>query len=345
MKLSRRYLGCTFATLGVLLNTLTTVPSAAASGADYDGNGFSEIPILVPGGSGRLAWKLFDPASGATTTFLPSFGKLGDGLIIANWLYPKVTSAGVLSTPNAASKGRMVWTIRTNVISKKGRVTITAIKQHQKFLGRPGETIVTGGDFDGDGISDAVVLANRGTGFYKWGLRANFFLASYNPGLNVNRAYFDFGSLGRDIPFYLNPDGKSDWFAVLRRSGSRYTILMTQPFTRETRTIDVGSLEDSSHPPIPLQQDDGSDYLVFWSTSGRNTDLVVKKLDGKTVYTTSIPIAGTVTVGNYGPGSGEEIAVSAEGRFFTINPITARVVETAGPVGISADAININVLR
>ncbi len=345
MRLSTRFVVSACASLGILCTALTSPSSAIAAGADYDGNGFSEIPVLVPSAGGQLEWKLFDPASGITTTFLPSFGRLGNGLIIANWLYPKVTSAGVLNKPNAASKGRLVWTIQTAVTSKRGTRTKTTIKQHQKFLGRPGETIITGGDFDGDRIGDAVVLANRGTGFYKWGLRAKFFLASYNPGLNVNRAYFDFGVRGKDIPFYLNPSGKSDWFAVLRESGGTYNVLMTQPFTRETRTIEIGPLADGSHPPVPLQQDDGSDYLVFWAVSGNNTNIVVKNLQGQTVYSTDMPLAGTVTVGNYGPGAGEEIAVSAEGRFFIINPITARVIETSGPVGIAADGININLLR
>jgi len=345
MKLAGRSLASTLAILGILVHSVTSSPSAVAAGADYDGNGFSEIPVLVPSTGGALEWRLFDPASGATSAFLANFGKLGNGIIIANWLYPKVTSAGVLSKPSTASKGRMVWTIRTNVISGKGTSKAKTIKQHQKFLGRPGDTIVTGGDFDGDGISDAVVLANRGTGFYKWGLRANFFLASYNPGLNVNRAYFDFGVLGQDIPFYLNPEGDRDWFAVLRKSGKTYNILMTQPFTRETRTIQVGRLADGTHPPVPLQQDDRSDHLVFWAVSGGSTNLVVKNLQGRTVYSTELPIAGTVTVGNYGPGAGEEIAVSAKGRFFIINPITARVIETSGPVGIAADAVNIHKIR
>jgi len=344
MKLSGHSAASVVATLGFLFTTLTSPPSAIAAGADYDGNGFSEIPVLVPGPGGRLAWKLFDPASGATTTFLSSFGKLGDGLIVANWLYPTVTSAGVLSRPDAKSQGRLTWTIRTNVIPKTGRSRTPTIKQHQKHLGRPGETIITGGDFDGDQIADAVVLANRGTGFYKWGLRAKFFLASYNPGLHVNRAYFDFGKFGKDIPFFLNPDGKSDWFAVLRKGEVSYNVMMTQPFTREVRTIEVGSLADGTHPPVPLQQDDGTDYLVFWAIAGNTTNIVVKDLRGETVYATNLPISGTVTVGNYGPGAGEEIAVSAEGRFFIINPIANRVVETAGPSGIAADAININVL-
>jgi hypothetical protein len=340
MKVTTRFFAAVFACVAIFFNCLFSSPVAFAAGADYDGNGFSEIPVLVQSAGRGLEWKLFDPSSGATTTFLPNFGKVGNGIIIANWLYPTVTSAGVLSKPSAASKGRMVWTIRTNVVPKRGGAA--TIKQHKKFLGRPADKFITGGDFDGDGVSDAVVLANRGTRFYKWGLRSNFFLASYNPTLHVNRAYFDFGIRGKDLPFYLNPDGKSDWFAVLRNSGSSYNILMTQPFTRETRTIQLGSLADGSHPPIPLQQDDGSDYLVFWAASANNINIVVKDLQGQSVYSTDVPIAGTVTVGNYGAGPGEEIAVSGGGRFFIINPISGRIVELSGPSGTSADAVNIN---
>ena len=284
-------------------------------------------------------------ASGATTTFLSKFGKLGDALILANWIYPKVTSAGILSRPNAKSGGRLVWSLRTPVISKKGAVKTTTILTHKKYLGRSGDTIVTGGDFDGDKASDALVIVNRGTGVYTWGLRANFFLASYNPGSHVNRAYFDFGRQGKDIPFFLNPDGQRDWFALLRKSGKTYKVMMTQPFTQENRTISVGTLADGSHPPVPLQQDDGSDLLVFYAVAGGKTNLVVKNLAGRTLYSIDIPIEGTVTVGNYTAGAGEEIAVSAGGRFFIANPVTRRVFETTGPDGIPADSININKLR
>lgn len=342
------------ACLGILASD-----KAQAAGADYDGNGFAEIPVLATSAKGSFQWQLFDPVSGATTTFTRGLGKPGDGFIIANWLYRKVTSAGVVTAPSAKSRGRLVWTIRTNVVKtsrsnrnsrrsrrirKTSRSRTFQVQQHTKYLGRRGEIIITGGDFNGNGFSDALVLVNRGSGSYKWGLRGDFFLASYNPGLNVNRAYFDFGRFGVDKPFFFNPDGKSDWFAVLSPSARGYDVVFTQPFTKEVRSFPVGSIPDGANVPLPVQQDDRRDLLVFYGTSGGETQLVVKDLRGATVASFEVPLTGDITVGNYGPGPGEEIAVSSQGRFFIINPNTGRTIETSGPVGIAADSININTL-
>jgi len=325
--------------------------TARAAGADYDGNGFSEIPVLSTGANGQYVWTLFDPFSGKSTTFTKEFGTGADRLTLANWIYPKVTSAGVVSVPNAHSNGRLVWRIRTAV--KNGRTTrgrrVRArgftIKEQVKYLGRPGDLLLTGGDFNGDKVADAVVITDRGTGRHKWGLRGSFFLAGYNPGLNVNRAYFDFGVIGVDRPFFMNPDGKSDWFAVVRNvGGGQQQVILTQPFTKQNRTINVGTVPDENAMPVPLAQDDGSDRLVFFGVHNNQTDIQVKDLDGRTVYQTTLPIAGDLTVGNYGPGPGEEIAVSSSGTFFVLNPITGRVASMQGPVGQAADSININTL-
>lgn len=357
---SSRFLTRAFFTL-YSAASITILPHVAyAAGADYDGNGFAEIPMLTPTARGSYQWQLFDPASGLTTTFTRGLGKPGDGLIIANWLYRKVTSAGVVKAPSSRSGGRLVWTIRTNVVKSARanqsrrrntrartarRARAFEVKQHTKYLGRRGEIIITGGDFNGNGFSDALVLVNRGTGSYKWGLRGDFFLSSYNPGLNINRAYFDFGRWGVDRPFFFNPDGKSDWFALLRPNSGAYDVLYTQPFTKEVRSFSVGTIPDGTNAPIPLQQDDRSDLLVFFGTSTGATQLVIKDLTGATVASFEVPIIGEVTVGNYGPGAGEEIAVSSGGRFFIINPISGRILETTGPVGTAADSININTIQ
>jgi hypothetical protein len=105
-------------------------------------------------------------------------------------------------------------------------------------------------------MADTLVRARRCGGLYTWGLRQNLFLFSYNPSSGSNRAYFDFGVAGRDIPFYLNPAGKSDWFVPLRPQGDEYQVIMMLPFSKVSRTINVGKIQDGSHPPLPLQQDD-----------------------------------------------------------------------------------------
>lgn len=312
-----------------------------AAGADYDGNGFAEVPVITTSRSGEQTWTLFDPVSGKSAVFTRGFGHAGDRPILANWLYPKVTSAGTLSAPSASSGNRLVWTIRTAVRSGRG----TQIKEHRKFLGRKGEIIITGGDFQGDGFADALVLTNRGGGKYTWGLRGNFFVSSYNPGLNQNRAYFRFGRLRSDKPFFLNPDGKRDWFAVLSCKRSSCVVRMTQPFSKEDRTIHVGTIADPSRVPVPIAQDDGTDMLGFIAEDANSTTIEVKNLKGETVTTLHAPLSGDVTVGNYGPGPGEEVCVSSRGTFFIINPVTGRSVPLSGPDGQAADSININTVH
>ena len=315
------------------------IASVHAIGADYDGNGFAEIPVISSASSDGLVWNLFDPISGRTSVFTSNLGRIGDSLILANWLYANVTSAGTLSRPSSTSGGRLVWTIRTAVV-KNGAVRI---QQHQKFLGRRGEIIITGGDFNGDGFSDALVLAHRGGGAYTWGLRANFFLSSYNSGLNQDRAYFPFGRLGQDKPFFFNPDGRSDWFAILSCQADRECqVVAKQPFTQATKRIPIGAIGDPNRVPVPVAQDDGRDLLAFVSEEGNKTQIVVKDLTGRTISSVTVPLRGTVTVGNYGPGPGEELCVSREGQFVIINPITGRRSILTGPDGIAADAININ---
>lgn len=321
------------------LSVVVPIGSACAIGADYDGNGFAEIPVISATTSGGLVWNLFDPASGQTSVFTSNLGKLGDSLILANWLYANVTSAGALSRPTSGSGGRLVWTIRTAVV-KNGAARI---QQHQKFLGRRGEIIITGGDFNGDGFGDALVLTNRGGGSYTWGLRANFFLSSYNSGLSQDRAYFPFGRLGTDKPFFFNPDGRSDWFAILSCPGrSECQVIAKQPFTQATKTIPVGVIADPNRVPVPVAQDDRRDLLAFISESGDQTRIEVKNLKGATIHSFTVPMRGTVTVGNYGPGPGEELSISRDGRFAIINPITGRRSILTGPDGIAADSININ---
>lgn len=148
MKVFSRSLLSRITLIAAILFSVSLAPtSARAAGADYDGNGFAEIPVLVQRANSTLTWTLFDPVSGKSVQFTPQLGKLGDGVIIANWLYPKVASAGVVSKPSVHSGGRLVWTIKTNVVKRdrRGRRTVTQ-QQHVKYLGRPGEIVMTGGD-------------------------------------------------------------------------------------------------------------------------------------------------------------------------------------------------------
>ena len=114
---------------------------AYAAGADYDGNGFSEIPVLATDDSGSYTWTLFDPFSGTSNVFTKSFGNSSSAVILANWLYPNVTSAGVVSRPTSHSGRRLVWRIRTSVRARtrvekeRARASGFVIKEQKNIWG------------------------------------------------------------------------------------------------------------------------------------------------------------------------------------------------------------------
>lgn len=328
--------------LAVLFVLVLLRPSAHADSVNYDGGKFAQIPVVTDDGSGSLTWHLLDPVTQKISLFTTKLGRRGDKFIIANWLYKKVTSAGVVSGANSNSNNRMVWTIRTKRISRGGKVSFQTIT---KFLGRPGEWAIAGGDFNGNGYADALIVKKSGSN-WKWGLRADFFRSSYSAALGSQRAYFDFGKNSTDKPFYASPDGDSDWFAVLHPEGNgNYSVILKQAFSKREMRVPVGSIPDPDVVPVPLKQDDGSDVLVFYKTGRNTTRVVVKNLRGKTIAETTIPADGELTVGDYGAGPGEELAVAGNGTFFIYNPTTDRLVTMDGPAGLAADSVNVITVR
>jgi hypothetical protein len=141
----------------------------------------------------------------------------------------------------------------------------------------------------------------------------------------------------------MNPDGHSDWFAILRNSNQGgYEVALTQPFTKQNLVIPVGTIPDGTNVPLPVAQEDGTDLMAFYGSSKGKTHLVFKDLSGGTISEVTIPNEGQITVGNYLPGPGEEVAVSSNGMFFIYNPISEKLVGLNGPKGIAQDSININ---
>ena len=276
----------------VSLGTLSAPSMLFAGGVSYDGGEFSQIPVIRPDSKGSYIWNLLDPSTQQQSLFTTGLGKTGDRFIIANWLYRDVTSAGVVHRA-ASGDSRMIWTIRTK-LHKGDKVLFQTIS---KPLGRNGDLAIAGGDFDGDGFADALIVKNVG-GNWKWGLRADFFLKSYNPSLNINRAYFNFGRVGTDKPFFMRPGGNSDWFALLSGSDANARVTLQQPFARTVRTIDVGAVPNASNVPIPVRQDDGTDLMAFYGVRGGNTVIVFKDLSGHTVQSTTIPLVGDITTGD-----------------------------------------------
>jgi hypothetical protein len=304
-------------TLSSLLVLISATATSIARGdpiCDFDGDGMSELPFVQVNENGHFDWSAFNPRTHQVRAVIGNFGDPSSKLIPGNWFEPNKTVAAIVKPVTGAPNSRSIWTARSLTYAGGSSVT--------KHLGRTGDLIIQGGDYDGNGITDSLIL-KRTTG--KLGLRVNYFLASYNGNnLGTERLYEALGKPFRDTNFFFSPDGIVDHLAVLRRGPPAHnTVLQLKPFTDTPLAFSIGNLPRDSFGPIPLKQGVGrADLLLFYSKKGEIIQLLVKNLRGKTVYRKGIPGSGFVTVGNYFDDPGHEIALQNKTYFTLINPKT-----------------------
>lgn len=143
-------------------------------------------------------------------------------LIPGSWFESGKAVPAIVSPVILGVNGRAIWAARS--LDYAGGTGLT------RLLGRPGDMIIQGGDYDGNGITDSLIL-KRTTG--KLGLRVSYFLSTYNGNnLGKERLYKALGSPFKDANFFFSPDGINDYLAVLqRRSVQSYAVLQLKPFT------------------------------------------------------------------------------------------------------------------
>lgn len=318
-----------------LSSTLTETHALASSICDFDGDNLSEIPLVKAGSSGNYDWVSFNPRTGTTKTIVEDFGNASSKLIPGNWFQANRAVAAIVSPAAPGPTGRATWMAKS--VDYDGGQTFT------RSLGRPGDIIIQGGDYDGNGVTDSLIL-KKTTG--KLGLRVNYFLSSYNGNnLGKERLYKALGSPFADPNFFFSPDGSADYLAVLRR-GSENTVLKLKPFTDSPQAFSLGSVPGGSLGPLPIKQGMGNpDLLAFYARRGEKTEITVKTVGGLTMFSDSVPGSGTVTVGDYLRDRGWEIAVRDGISFNIVNPRTKRALAVEGPSGqvvscVSSQSIN-----
>ena len=323
MKAELRFLSfCVAISIGLMAPLITFADPIC----DFDGDGRSDIAFVNTNRQGSYDWTAFDPRTGRNKAVLKNFGNASSKLIPGNWFESGRAVAAIVNPVTGGPNGRAIWMARS--IDYAGGSALT------RDLGRSGDIIIQGGDYDGNGITDSLVL-KRTTG--KLGLRVNYFLSSYNGNnLGKERLYKALGSPFKDPNFFFSPDGSSDYLAVLQRnSGRSNAALQLKPFTDSPQAFSIGSLPGGSLGPLPLKQGSGkADLLVFYAKRGNKTQLTVKTLQGFTVYSGTIAGGGAVMVGDYFDDRGWEIAVQNGAAFTFINPKTnAEYVVGGAPSG------------
>jgi hypothetical protein len=300
-------------------------PSFADTVCDFDGDGLSEIGLVNLNSQGSYDWTAFNPRTGQLRTVIDNFGDPSAKLIPGNWFQKGRAVAAIVNPVTADEKGRATWIGRS--VDYLGGTSIS------RKLGRSGDIIIQGGDYNGNGITDSLIL-KKTTG--KLGLRVDYFLSSYNGDkLGEERLYRALGSPFRDWNFFFSPDGVTDHLAVLRSvPGDNRAVLKLKPFTDTPQAFQLGAIPAGSRGPYPLKQDSGApDLLAFYARRQNNTLLTVKSLSGATVYRRIVPGNGTVMVGDYLEYMGWEIAVEDGEAVTIINPQSGVSYRTLKPVG------------
>lgn len=311
--------------IALLLAASITLSQSAAFAAplcDFDGDGKSEIVVVKSGDGGKYDWKAFNPRTGETRTIVHGFGDASSKLIPGNWVTSTQAIAAIVTPVAPGPTGRATWEVRSEDRYAGQSFSYT------RLLGRPGDIVILGGDYDGNGVTDSLILKQT-TGML--GLRVNFFLSSYDGNnLGKERLYKALGSPFHDRNFYFSPDGDKDYLAVLK-AGSNNTVLKLKPFTDSPQAIAIGSLPANAQGPLPMKQGSGKgDLLAFYTKRGSKTKLLVKTQAGVTIAKKTVPGGSAVLVGDFLPDKGDELAVQTDGGFFIYNPITKNVREVDG---------------
>lgn len=298
---------------------------------DFDGDGYSEFTIVSIESDKSLTWKTSSGISGLTAG-LQSFGVSGNHIIMAPWKGTTQPQIGVVSLDDTGKK--LAW----KVVGSSGVV-------EERVLGGKTSTIISGGDFDGNGVADAAV-AKLGRSGVKWSIAYDLF--SQPVGLE-RIANVNFGKSGDRI-FFASPDGTSDWIGTVGKAanGRDTELKIKSLLTGEVRTSDKALprfiVKNPRPRPFPVKAALGFDVIGFTRVVGGNTKVYFYTLDGGPVTVIDLPGKGDIVVGNFNDGPGEEIAIKTTGGFTVVNPFTLSSSTAASSDGVAVDQININTL-
>jgi hypothetical protein len=317
-KLSIGLLGC----LMFVSNAYAAVPN------DFDGDGVSDRAWIQIESDNSLTW-LAQLSASQTQMALGTLGKAGDVVTMAQWLAGG-TQIGVASLNSTTHE--IEWSIRDS----SGNVST-------KVFGKKGDLVVSGADFNGNGLADAAVvrLENKKA---QWVVSFDLF-ASQAP-VEKN---FQFGDAG-DRVFYARAESGSavDWIGLTRTGSNSKTLARmmdinsgaVKQFSRLPKLASQGNRPR----PFPIRQSSGTDLIGFSVGSGGKTSVKVFNLEGGAVSSSVFSGTGTTVVGEFVQGPGYEVLYES-GEYATIlNPRAIDLTETIALGGVPVDEININSL-
>ena len=300
--------------------------------SDFDQDGVSDPVVVVILSSGDLRWWVRNSTTGLLAS-RGTLGEAGDHIVLGNWLDTAIPEIGVAALDDA---GQIFW----KVIDEHGGT-------QSRAFGVANDTVVSGGDFNGDGITDAAYtrLIKKKV---NWNIAHDLFLTPTAP---ASVQHFVFGAKGERV-FYASPDGLRDWIGTVSEDRSGKPVLrLKNPINGKVSLLTrypAWVLKSSTSRPLPMKRAVGTgDAIAFTRTSKGKTLVDVRNIKGTKLKSKVLPGTGDVIVGNFLADAGDEIAIksSTTEEFLVYNPFSD-VSQTLGSrVGIAIDDVNINLLR
>jgi len=304
-----------------LLLPLALVVSLPAWGtsSDFDNDSSSEVVLVEIQSDQSLEFNAYNLKSSASTS-LGTIGEAGDHVIMAHWLGNATPEIGVVSET-------VDHTLEWSIIAPDQSVI-------KKTFGTSGNTVVSGGDFNGNGIADAVVVDTSGRKL-KWQVAFDLFTA------NSSTSEFTFG-FNNEAPFFI-PGTGGDLIATFLKNRAGGLIRTKSTQTNATRRFRIAAIS-STDLPQPLHGNDGA-WLVSAAQSGNSTVLSFRPLfKGATRFDATVPITGTVIIGDFSSSLGEEVAIHSGDTLYIYDRATGQTTNVVVGSGIPVDEINVNTL-
>ena len=300
----------------------------AAVPNDFDGDGISDRTWVQIEGDKSLTW-IAQLSSSQAQMALGSLGKAGDAVTMAQWL-DGGTQIGVASLNPTTND--IEWSIRDS----SGTV-------RTKVLGKKGDLVVSGADFNGNGLADAAVVRLEDKKA-QWVVVFDLFAVD----APIEKR-FEFGDAGDRVFFARAESGSAvDWVGVTRTGTNSRTLARmmdinsgaVKQFTRLPRFASQGTRPR----PFPIRQSSGTDLIGFSVGSGGKTSLKVFNLEGGAVSSSVLSGTGVSVVGEFLQGPGYEVIYESGELATMLNPRDIDLTETIALGGIPVDEVNINSL-
>ncbi|MEZ4753937.1 MAG: hypothetical protein R3A13_06445 [Bdellovibrionota bacterium] len=308
-----------FLALSILVLSLATQASALPD-TDINRDGFSDVVMVKINKDGSLLWnRVSTGAVAGSETALGSFGVNGQMLAPGAWFNNKQTHIGTVGLNGS----KIIWYVRDN----------NGVLQSLEY-GSKGMTALSGGDYNDNGIVDALTASSDGKVY----IRTEAFAQLV--GKTSAEFELDFGSkvAKRGKLFFLSVDGGGDLAAYLvrkrARKGFRYVLYARNVFNTLVKKRFRGSGLDKISDVFPVEGPYGVDYVGIVTKNSKRLVVTVRDIRGSIIERRSFRKGKFAITGDYFKDAGHEVAVLTSKGLKIFNPNTKNIQLYAASAGI-----------